>query len=66
MKYTIPLSPEFLQDLAGGACSRLMMGPDGDKYKCTVTVDREDGTTFEVPVRLKVDSVGCIYVTFEA
>jgi hypothetical protein len=66
MKYTIPVSPEFLQDLATGDCARLMMAPGGDKYKCTVSVDREDGTTFDVPVRLRVDNVGCIYVTFEA
>lgn len=66
MRYTIPLSPEFLKDVAAGGFARLMMGPDGDKYKASVSVDNADGTTFDVPIRMKVDELGVIYITFEA
>lgn len=63
MKYTIPLSPEFLQELP--KCADLQMGPDGDVYKCIVGVAVEGNGRIDVPVRLTKDSFGTIFVTLD-
>jgi len=63
VKYTIAMSPEFLQDLPGAAAFHMTLN-DG-KPHCKVSVDKEDGTTIDVPVKLRVDLTGCIYADFE-
>jgi len=63
VKYTIALSPEFIEDLP--LMAELHAQPDGDKYKAFVSVDDAEGNTLNVPIRAKVDSTGCLYFTFD-
>ncbi len=63
MKYTAGFSPEFLHDLPMAAEYHTTLGDD--KPRCHITVWREDGVTFEVPVKLRLDEHQCVYASFE-